>query len=127
MFLNYSRIDINIYLEFKWRSALSASVRTTLSGSYKKPFVKSYSIYYEIIYTQMAYAFILSNIAFKNFVNDSSDDTLNVAIKDLCKGILLNFYLIFKLISNSIWNISFAFNFVCKYVEYSRRTSGNNC
>lgn len=88
MLLN-SKIILNVRLEFKWRSSLSASVRTTLSGSFVKPFVKSYSIYYEIIYAQMAYAFILSNMALKNAASDSSDDTLNIAINNICKGIYI--------------------------------------
>ena len=37
----------------------------------------------------MAYAFILSNMALKNAASDSSDDTLNIAINNICKGIYL--------------------------------------
>ena len=57
-----------------------------MSGSFEKPFVKCYSIYYEIIYAQMAYAFILSNMAAKKVGNSTSDDVLNSSINDLCRG-----------------------------------------
>ena len=35
----------------------------------------------------MAYAYILCNMAIKRVTNDSSDEVLNSAINDLCKGI----------------------------------------
>ena len=34
----------------------------------------------------MAYAYILSNMAINKVVNDGSEEALNVAINNLCKG-----------------------------------------
>ena len=34
----------------------------------------------------MAYAYTLSNMAIKKVTSDSSDEVLNAAINDLCKG-----------------------------------------
>lgn len=97
-------------LEFKWRSSLSASIRTTISGSFEKPFVKSYSIYYEIIYTHLAYAFTLSNMARKKITNDSSDEVINAVINDLCKGTYQLIFLVSYFCIYSGGNISSTFH-----------------
>lgn len=34
----------------------------------------------------MAYAYILSNMAIKKVTNDGSEEALNAAINDLCRG-----------------------------------------
>ena len=34
----------------------------------------------------MAYAYVLSNMAIKRVSLDSSDESLNIAVDDLCKG-----------------------------------------
>lgn len=39
----------------------------------------------------MAYAFTLSNMAIKKVTNDDSDEVLNAAVNDLCKGNDKNF------------------------------------
>lgn len=122
MLKNICKLNI---LEIKWRSSLSASIRTTISGSFEKPYVKSYSIYYEIIYAQMAYAYILSNMAIKKVTNDGSEEALNAAINDLCRGnneFLFNILFIIL----SCRNISNTFNNLFKHLVSSRWTTRND-
>ncbi len=74
------------YIEFKWASSLSASIRKTIAGDFEKPMVKSHSLYYEVIYAHMVYAFTLSNMAVKKVTSDCSETEINVAVDLLCRA-----------------------------------------
>lgn len=74
------------FVEFKWVSSISASIRTTISGDFEKPIVKSHSLYYEIIYAHLVYAFTLSNMAVKKATVDCSEAEINAAVDMLCRA-----------------------------------------
>lgn len=73
-------------VEFKWISTLSTSIRKTFGGDFEKPLVKSSSIYFEVIYLHMVYAFILTNMASKKATPDCSEGEINVAVDCLCRA-----------------------------------------
>lgn len=73
----------------------------------------------------MAYAYILSNMAIKKVTNDGSEEALNAAINDLCRGnneFLLN--ILFMILSCR--NISNTFNNVFKHLVSSRWATRND-
>ncbi len=48
--------------------------------------MKSHSIYYEVIYVHLVYAFTLSNMAVKKVTADCSEVEINAAVELLCRA-----------------------------------------
>lgn len=73
----------------------------------------------------MAYGYILSNMAIKKVTNDGSEEALNSAINDLCKGNYFG-WIISEFFIFSCWNISNTFNNLFEHLVCSRWSTRNN-
>lgn len=76
--------------KFRWRSVLSKGIRMNLRGdAVEKPFIECKSLYFEAIYTLLAYGFALCNIANKRLGSNayiSAEQCLNDAADLLAKA-----------------------------------------